>query len=521
MSKASSDPGRTRLHRAVDAARIGIWHCNLPFAQLEWNAHCKAHFGLPPDAVVCFDDFVSLLHPDDRQPTLQAIQDALDHGLPCDVVYRTHGPDGEIRWIRFVGRAYCDQLGGQARFDGVTMEVGEQGRAAQGLRDDWQRLRAALEASGTGTYRFDVATGRVDCDANLLAILGLDVDEAPADLQAWLEMVHPDDRETAMLAKRDCLEHGTVLDLQLRVMRHDGSVRWVQDKGRRLLDDLGAPLALTGACVDVTASKRADDALRDVETRFLQVQKLEAIGRMAGGIAHDFNSLLTAVTGYAELGLALAEEGMQPGMAQSTAQVSECLDEILRAGVRASALTAQLLAYSRKQVMALQVLNLDAVVANAAPMLTDLLEDRCELVMQLADASAQVRVDPAQIRVALVQLVRNARDAMPAGGQVTVTTGHAETVQPLVPVTFGHVERQAEIAPGRYAVLSVRDTGHGMDDGVKAHLFEPFFTTKDQGQGTGLGLATVYGIVRQSEGHVQVFSEPGRGTEVRVFLPVV
>ncbi len=254
---------------------------------------------------------------------------------------------------------------------------------------------------------------------------------------------------------------------------------------------------------NVTERKKAEAALRETQMHLAESQKMEAVGRLAGGVAHDFNNLLTVIQGYGELLRASLE-----GDAEKLASVVE----IIRAAERAAALTRQLLAFSRRQVLEMRILDVGAVVADVEKMLRRLIGEDVEIVVVRPERLGLVKADAGQIEQVVLNLAVNARDAMPGGGRLTLELADAKLDAPLAGA-------QDEIPPGRYVVLSIVDTGSGMDAGTLGHIFEPFFTTKEKGKGTGLGLATVYGIVRQTGGYVQVTSEPGKGTTFRVFLP--
>jgi PAS domain S-box-containing protein len=256
---------------------------------------------------------------------------------------------------------------------------------------------------------------------------------------------------------------------------------------------------------DITAQVEAERALAESESRMRQSQKLEAIGQLAGGIAHDFNNLLTAINGYSELSLAMLE---------AEHPLRENLVEIRKAGERAANLTRQLLAYSRKQMVIPRVLNLNQVVGNIGRMLRRLIGERYALVTGLEPDLELVRVDAGQVEQVLVNLVLNARDAMPDGGRIEIRTRN-DFLDP------GRENMMLEAEPGQYAVLEVADEGVGMSPEIRERIFEPFFTTKSVGKGTGLGLPSVYGIVRQAGGALQVETAPGRGALFRIFLPAV
>jgi PAS domain S-box-containing protein len=265
----------------------------------------------------------------------------------------------------------------------------------------------------------------------------------------------------------------------------------------------GSPL-FTAYLRDLSERKRTEATLQKTEEQFRQMQKMEAVGRLAGGVAHDFNNLLTVITGYSDMLLEmLAADGGARGL----------VEEIAKAGERAASLTRQLLAFSRKQVLEPRVLNLNTVVADMNKLLERLIGEDIDLATLQASNLAAVKADPGQLEQVLLNLAVNARDAMPHGGKLTIATSMIE---------LNEADANApDLPPGPYVLLTVNDTGCGMEPAVKARIFEPFYTTKETGKGTGLGLATVYGIIKQSGGHITVSSEPGRGTTFKIYLPCV
>jgi two-component system cell cycle sensor histidine kinase/response regulator CckA len=261
----------------------------------------------------------------------------------------------------------------------------------------------------------------------------------------------------------------------------------------------------SGQVVNYVAVKRDVTDVRKMEEQLRHSQKMEAVGRLAGGVAHDFNNLLTAISGYCDLLLHRLPD--YSGLRKD-------VEEIRKAGDRAAALTRQLLAFSRRQVLQPKVLDLNEVVANLGHMLRRLIGEDIELSLELSPDLGQVKADPGQIEQVIANLAVNARDAMPDGGRITVTTANVD-------LSPAYAAAHPPVAPGPHVLLSIKDTGHGMDDETQAHLFEPFFTTQEKGKGTGLGLATVYGIVQQSGGHIRVNSAPGSGSVFRIYLPKV
>ncbi len=285
---------------------------------------------------------------------------------------------------------------------------------------------------------------------------------------------------------------GEMLEEEVALTSSGPQASWLQLQVVRMGDGVGVALR------DISERKR-------LERQLLHSQKMEAVGRLAGGVAHDFNNLLTTILGYSELMLMKLPE---------SSPVRADVEEILKAGQRAVGLTRQLLAFSRKQVIEPKVVNLNAVIEEAAKMLRRLIGEDVDLATSLDPSLGSVRVDPGQIEQVLMNLAVNSRDAMPRGGRLTLETRNVTFDASASRLHFG-------APPGAYVLLAVTDTGMGMDAETRSHLFEPFYTTKEKGTGTGLGLATVYGIVKQSDGYIFVYSEPGKGTTFKIYLPRV
>jgi PAS domain S-box-containing protein len=375
----------------------------------------------------------------------------------------------------------------------VAMAI-ERKRTEEQLHESERKYRLLFETNPEPMFVYDFETLRI------LAVNGAAV--------ARYGHTHP---EFLQLTLRDLRppEDQARLEQELARRPDEGAVRagvrhWTKDGRRFEVDLVARPLDFAGRRArlvlarDVTAQRQLEEQLR-------QSQKMEAVGQLAGGIAHDFNNLLTAILGSTQLLL----HNTPPGDPRR-----EDAEEIRHAGMRAAELTRQLLAFSRRQVLAPKVLDLNAVVAHMDRMLRRLLGEDVELATSLDPAAGAVNADPGQLEQVLLNLAVNARDAMPTGGRLSIETAR-------VTLQDEYVERRHRMLAGDYACLAVADTGVGMDETTQAHLFEPFFTTKEVGKGTGLGLATVYGIVKQSGGYIWVYSETGHGTTVKVYLPRV
>ena len=375
----------------------------------------------------------------------------------------------------------------------VAMAI-ERKRTEEQLHESERKYRLLFETNPEPMFVYDFETLRI------LAVNG-----------AAIARYGYSEAEFLALTIRDLrpVEEQGRLDQELARRPDEGAVRTGvrhRAKDGRLfeVDLVARPLEFAGRRARLVLARDVT-AQRHLENQLRQSQKMEAVGQLAGGIAHDFNNLLTAILGSTQLLL----QATPPGDVRR-----EDVEEIRNAGLRAAELTRQLLAFSRRQVLAPKVLELNAVVANMDKMLRRLIGDDVELATALHAEAGAVNADPGQLEQVLLNLVVNARDAMPGGGRVLIETTRLLLRDELV-------ERRHRLAPGDYVCLAVTDSGLGMDEATQAHLFEPFFTTKEVGKGTGLGLATVYGIVKQSGGYIWVYSEPGRGTTVKVYLPRV
>jgi len=404
---------------------------------------------------------------------------------------------GELYWDSVVVSPIRDTRGDIVHFLAVQEDITERKEREQTIRTSEERLRTLFETVNLIVLGID-ADGRVNyVNPYMLQLTGYTSEETVGRdyFERFIPVAQRPEITRAVQELRDTGKHA---HYQNAIRTKAGAERVISWHSIVLRDPLGHPTGTLSIGEDITEHAK-------LEQQYRQAQKMEAVGRLAGGVAHDFNNLLTAIFGYTDL---LAEDlgPDHPGHPD--------LQEIRTAATRASALTRQLLAFSRQQVLQPVVLNLNDVVADIQKMLHRLLGEDIDLQASLTNDLGNVRADPGQIEQVIMNLAVNARDAMPTGGKLTIETANVDLAEQ-------YATTHPPVVPGSFVMLAVSDTGTGMDEATKAKAFEPFFTTKEPGQGTGLGLATVYGIVKQSGGYIWLYSEPGKGAAFKIYLPRV
>ena len=388
----------------------------------------------------------------------------------------------------------------------ILSDQAAQDRLLKTLREERARLAGILTGTHAGTWEWNVQTGSLVVNARWAEIMGYALAEiSPVSIETWRKFTHPDDLKASdQLLERHFRGELDSYELELRMRHKDGSWVWILDRGRvTSLTKAGQPLLMMGTHQDITARKQAEGEKARLEADLQQAQKMESVGRLAGGVAHDFNNILTVILGHAELAL----EQVDPSQ-----PVGHDLVEIRAAARRSADLTRQLLAFARKQTVAPKVLDLNQTIGGMLHMLKRLIGEGVDLSWRTQEGLWPVKVDPSQIDQILVNLCANARDSIAGIGKIVIVAEN---------VAFDEAAcaRRAGFLPGEFVRLSVEDNGSGMDRETLGHIFEPFFTTKGLGEGTGLGLPTIYGIVKQNEGFIHVRSEPGAGTTFSIHLP--
>jgi PAS domain S-box-containing protein len=482
-----------RYRDLVDLAPIGIFQTTPDGRFLAVNAAFASMLGYDsPADVLQLRASEAFANPPDRAGVIETFDRS---GRVSGLEVRLKQKDGTPIWVRIDGRAVRDTAGKVERYQVFATDVREQRRSAEALGASEARYRALMEHAQDAIFVND-ENGIVQ-EVNRAAEILVGATRGQIVGRTFLETLPVEDREQVLGEFRKTLEHGRSMELrQVRIRRLDGTI--VPAEATASVVEIGGKPFVVGLLRDVSERNAMAEQLR-------VAQKMEAVGQLAGGVAHDFNNLLTAILGYSQL---LAPE------LRGNPEHFSAIEEIRKAGERAAGLTRQLLAFSRKQILELRVLDLNEIVHHIQEMLSRLIGEDIQVVMNLDPALSSVRADAGQIEQVIMNLAVNARDAMPRGGRLSLETANVELDET-------YAQTHVPVQPGPYVMLAVSDTGVGMDRETRERIFEPFFTTKEKGHGTGLGLSTVYGIVKQSGGYIWVYSEPGRGTSFKIYLPRV
>lgn len=417
----------------------------------------------------------------------------------CQFEYRITRPDGAIRWISDTRYPLKDENDSIQRLIGVAKDITEQKAAENAILESNERFQIVAQATSDVVWDWNLVTDTIWWNDGMGKQFGYAPESLPSDSSSWTAHIHPQHRDR-VLTKVQAAIHGNAQNWQDEYLfaRADGSYALVIDRGFVIRDKDGKPIRMVGNIIDITQQRELEEQLR-------QSQRLEAIGQLTGGIAHDFNNLLTIILGNAEI---LTEDLAKGDQHRQLAQM------ILAAAERGAELTHRLLAFARKQTLAPKAVDVNKLMGGMEGLLRRALGEQVEIEMVQHGGLWHAMVDAPQLENALLNLCINARDAMPDGGRLTLETANVE-------LDDVYASQHVEVQPGQYVMVAVSDTGVGMDAKSLARAFEPFYTTKDGGKGSGLGLSMVYGFIKQSRGHVKIYSELGQGTAVKLYLPSV
>jgi PAS domain S-box-containing protein len=492
-----------RFELMARATNDAVWDLDISSNRMWWNVGVRSFLGYPADTVGSdFNWWRDHIHLEDRDRVITTVRSVIDGGGRFWLdEYRFLCADGSYACVFDRGYVLHDDAGKPLRMIGAMMDITDRKRAEEALRETNETLRTLIHASPLGIAVFDAQEKVRIWNPAAERITGWRApDVLGKRVPVLAEPGHVD--EFPALAQR-ALHGEAITEIEITGRKKGDIPVELSLSLAPLRDGRGAISAAMAVIADISERKGAEFHRSQLEEQLRQSQKMEAVGRLAGGVAHDFNNLLTAISGYAEL----LQAKFEPGET-----VRGYVDEILKSSGRAAQLTRQLLAFSRRQVLQPKTLDLNSVVSNMEGLLHRLIGEDVDLSTSLDPALASVKADQGQIEQVIMNLAVNSRDAMPKGGRLSIETRNVD-------LDSGYSDRHGRLRSGPHVLLAVSDSGIGMNAEIQSHLFEPFFTTKDKDKGTGLGLATVYGIVKQSGGDIWVYSEPGRGSCFKVYFP--
>ena len=512
-----------RLEYALGAVNsIGTWDWDVVNDKITSDARFARLYGVDPEIAAkgsSVKDFFNGIHPDDLPRVREAIDHALKTGERFAEEYRLTQADGSLRWVSAQGRCTLAPDGTPLRFPGISIDISDRVEAESALRASEERFQAIVDSIDQMIWSTRPDGYHDYYNQRWYDFTG--VPEGSTDGEEWNGMFHPDDQDRAWAVWERCLQTGEPYHIEYRLRHRSGQYRWVLGRAQAVRDDQGAITRWFGTCTDiqeivdareVLARSREDlekaveertAALMQAEEELRQAQKMEAVGQLTGGIAHDFNNMLAVILG----GLNLLERRLKRG----DTDVDRYIEAARDSANKAAALTHRLLAFSRRQPLSPEVIDPNRMVAGMSEILTRAIGERIVVETVLAAGLWKTHADAVQLEQAVLNLAVNARDAMAEGGQMTIETANAHLDEAYA--------QENATKPGQYVLIALTDTGSGMSEEILAKAFDPFFTTKAVGKGTGLGLSQVFGFVRQSGGHVKIYSEVDRGTTIKIYLP--
>ena len=483
-----------KLKEAHHIARLGNWEWDIVKDKLYWSDEIYNIFGLNKEEFsLTYETFINLIHTDDREFVKSSVHDALYNRKPCSLDHRIVLPDGKEKIVHEQGVVALNTTGEPVRMVGTIQDITEQRRLEKSKLEIQQRYEELINSLNAGVFK--IGTDGKMIEVNKACVMMAEADSREELLKKnVLDLLENKGKLKEIIDK--LLKGESVVDEEIPFITIKGNKIWTSVSTVLKKDDKGN-IYLEGIIEEITEKKKLEDQLK-------HSQKMEAVGILAGGIAHDFNNILSAIMNYSNLLIMKRRED------EMTKKFAE---QILEASRRGAGLTRGILAFSRKQPMNMQVVDLNEVIRMVEKMLKRMIGEDIELTIRLKDKPLMVNADEVQIGQVLMNLSTNARDAMTKGGRIIISTD-------IIELDEGYIRSHGYGVAGDYAMISFRDTGIGMDEETRMRIFEPFFTTKEFGRGTGLGLSISFGIVKQHNGFINVYSEPNKGTEFKIYLPI-
>lgn len=493
----SLQESRLRFRQLADVIPISVWTAGRDGRPELINRALRDYVGNTVTEGAPVSQWLQSVHPEERRQALRLWVKAIRTGESFEKELRLRRHDGTYHWHLARAMPARDTTGSVSRWFGLAMNIDERKTMEEQIRKSEERFRYLSRATTDAVWDWDPIHRELWWNEGLSRLFGYEEHEIGTTERFWLEHIHPDERERVHQSILSVLNgKGTEWHEQYRFLRRDGTAAHVADHGFVIRDEEGRVVRMVGGMSDITAQHTLQEQLQ-------QSERLRAVGELTGGVAHDFNNLLTVIIGNAEL---LDEQ------LQDQPRLKPLVDLTRQAADRGTELTRRMLAFARRQPLNPHPVNLRQLIEQAEPLLRHTL--RADIGIEVIHAAGlwDAHADPSQLENSLINLCLNARDAMPDGGKLTIETANMWMDEE-------YCARQDDVTPGQYVMIAVSDTGHGIDEAIIGRVFDPFFTTKGKGRGTGLGLSMVYGFIKQSGGHIKIYSEAQQGTTVRMYLP--
>ena len=499
MARRRLTQAEQMLRLAGEMAEFGAWRIELASETITWTPETAAIHGMPPSySPPNVSAAVQFYAPEYRDLVKAAFDKCVHLGKEFDVSCQLQTPDGRRPWIRAIGVAERDSQGTVVAVQGAFQDITSLYEAQAELQQAQERFQLLSRATNDVIWDWNLVTDEIWWNDAMTTVFGYELSELQPDSDSWVKRIHPEDSELVVKSVHDVIKSDKELwQCEYRFIRRDGRSAHIIDRGFVIRDNAGTAIRMVGSMLDITERM-------DMEKRMRESQRLEAVGQLTGSVAHDFNNLLTVILGNSEM---LTELVVDP-------KLRPLVEITMSAAQRGAELTNRLLAFSRRQPLDPKPTDLNQLVDAIHGLIRRALPENIELEIVPDPELGVAELDADELDTALLNLVVNARDAVTGGGKVTVETANAL-------LDHDYADQHSEVTPGEYVMICVSDTGTGMDPKTIDQAFEPFFTTKGPNKGSGLGLSMVFGFVKQSGGHIKIYSEPGEGTAVKLYFPRV